>query len=145
MVRNEPKETGRDLQERKSPGGTGSRFHVKRYPFQVRESRVPVRIVQTALSLVPGGVHFSNSAAKSAYPAMTYLTVQRLYFRWQFFGIAIFGALLLNGTAAAMLAGQAGFSWALAACLLLIVSLGIFFIWTYPVKQATASLALAKR
>jgi hypothetical protein len=104
-----------------------------------------MRIVQTlavlftALSLVPGGAHFFEFPSKIGLSGDDYLTVQRLYFGWQFFGIAIFGALLLNGTAAAMLTGQAGFSWALAACLLLIASLGIFFIWTYPVNQATAN------
>jgi hypothetical protein len=105
---------------------------------------MPIRIVQilalllTALSLVPAGAHFFEFPNKINLPAQDYLTVQAIYRGWAFFGIAIFGALALDGAAAAMLRGRgAAFQWDLAAGALLVLSLAIFFIWTFPVNQTT--------
>jgi len=105
---------------------------------------MPIRIVQilallfTALSLVPAGAHFFEFPSKINLSAQDYLTVQAIYRGWALFGIAIFGALALDGAAAAMLRGQgAAFQWDLAAGALLVLSLAIFFIWTFPVNQTT--------
>jgi hypothetical protein len=97
-------------------------------------------VLFTVISLIPGGAHVLEFHRKITFSADNYLMVQSLYTGWAFIGMAIFSALALNGTAAIMLKGQGTpFQWELAATVLLVVSLAIFFIWTFPVNQTTAN------
>src|SRR3954466_14291963 len=78
-------------------------------------------LLVTALALVPAGAHFFEFPNKINLSRESYFTVQNLYRGWQFFGIAVVGALLLNGVLAFMLRGEGQtFGYALAACLLLL-------------------------
>ena len=94
----------------------------------------------TALSLVPGGAHALEFGHKIGLSREDYAIVQRLYLGWQFMGIAVVGALLLNGGLAAMLRhNNPAFNWSIAATLFLVLSLAIFFTWTFPVNQTTVN------
>lgn len=73
-----------------------------------------------------------------------YLVVQGLYRGWSLLGIVLLGALAAN-TVVFLLSRHRGAAagWALAAALLLVASLTIFFVWTYPVNQTTANWTAA--
>jgi hypothetical protein len=68
------------------------------------------------------------------------LTVQGIYRGWARFGFVLFGALLANLLLALSLRGCGSPFWlALAALLLIVATLVIFFIWIYPANQTTAN------
>lgn len=100
-----------------------------------------VALLLTALSLVPVGAHFFELPNKLALGQQAYFTVQAIYRGWAFFGIALIGAILADaGLAAVAWRRQpAAFPWALAAALLMIASLAVFFVWVFPTNQATAN------
>ena len=53
-------------------------------------------IVMVALCLVPAGAHFFELANKMSLSPAAYMTVQKIYAGWSFFGIPIITALLLT-------------------------------------------------
>jgi hypothetical protein len=53
-------------------------------------------IVSVAICLIPAGAHFFEMPNKMALPPGEYMTVQRIYTGWAFFGIAVFAALALT-------------------------------------------------
>ena len=53
-------------------------------------------VISVALCLVPAGAHFFELANKMSMSPPEYMTVQKLYAGWFFFGIAIIAALLLT-------------------------------------------------
>jgi hypothetical protein len=54
-----------------------------------------VTLVMVALCLVPAGAHFFELANKMSLSLSEYMTVQKIYVGWSFFGIPIITALLL--------------------------------------------------
>ena len=111
------------------PAGTAARF---------------AAIVLTALALVPTGAHFFELPNKIGLDADRYFVVQGIYRGWALFGIVLISAVVANLVAAVGLRGQRGpFRLALAACLLMAATLGIFFAWTFPANQATANWTIA--
>src|SRR5215831_10258112 len=68
----------------------------------VRENAVLLKslrlftIVMVALCLVPAGAHFFELTNKMSLSPVAYMTVQKIYAGWAFFGIPIITALLLT-------------------------------------------------
>lgn len=101
-------------------------------------------IVLTALALAPGLAHVLELPHKIVLGQQDYLVVQGIYRGWSLLGIVLLGALAANALVFLLsLRRGAGAGWALAATLLLIASLAIFFVWTYPVNQITANWTVA--
>jgi hypothetical protein len=67
-----------------------------------------------------------------------YMTVQKIYAGWSFFGIAFIAALLITLMHTFMVrSGRTGFSLSLAAFLCLATTQGIFWLFTYPMNVAS--------
>jgi hypothetical protein len=97
-------------------------------------------IMLTALALVPAGAHLAALPNKITLEQKAYFIAQGIYRGWALFGFALFGAVFANLALAIMVRRRrAAFRLALAACLLLVASLVVFFGWTYPANQATAN------
>jgi hypothetical protein len=103
-----------------------------------------IAIVLTALALVPVGAHLLELAHKISLDRAEYLTVQQLYRGWALLGAVLIAAMLANlvlaiwsrpQTTPMLLAG--------AAALLLAATLAVFFIWIFPVNQATGNWTAA--
>jgi hypothetical protein len=94
----------------------------------------------TALALVPSGAHFFELPNKIDLSQEQYFLVQGVYRGWALFGFVLIGAIGAN-LAHAILALRGGrvFWFALAALFLMMASLAVFFIWTFPANQATAN------
>ncbi len=101
-------------------------------------------IVLTALALAPGLAHVLELPHKIALDREDYLVVQGIYRGWSLLGIVLVGALAANVVVFLQSRRRGGAAeWALTAALLLIASLAIFFVWTYPVNQITANWTVA--
>lgn len=93
----------------------------------------------SALVLVPGVAHLLEMPHKMQLTQESYGTVQYIYGGWAILGVfqivAVIFTLLLyfRGGKAPLV---------LAAAVLLACTLGIFFIWTYPVNQVTQNWSL---
>jgi Domain of unknown function (DUF1772) len=95
-------------------------------------------VMLTALALVPAGAHLFEAPNKIGLPRDAYFAAQGLYNGWALFGSVWFGALAANlGLAAASRRRRAPALLALAAGLLVALSLVVFFAWTYPANLAT--------
>jgi hypothetical protein len=99
-----------------------------------------IAIVLAALALVPAGAHFFALPNKIGLPADGYFIVQGIYRGWALFGFVLIPALVANAAAAFLMRDQ---RWpcrlALVAALSFVVTLIIFFAWTYPANQATSN------
>jgi hypothetical protein len=101
-------------------------------------------IVATALALVPGGAHLLELANKLYLDKSGYITVQQIYRGWALLGIVLIGAVLMNLVLAFLSRSQtAPMVWAIGSALLLGATLVIFFLWIYPVNQATSNWTTA--
>src|SRR5215467_5354420 len=95
-------------------------------------------VVSVAIYLVPGGAHFFELANKMAMSPAEYMTVQKIYAGWTFFGIAIVAALLLTLLHTFMVRrDRTAFLLSLAAFLCLAATQAIFWIFTYPMNVAS--------
>jgi hypothetical protein len=101
-------------------------------------------IALTALSLMPSGAHFFELPNKIGLAQEPYFTVQGIYRGWALFGITLFAALAADLLLAIALRRQkVAFALAVAAFLLIALSLVFFFLWVYPANQATANWTVA--
>jgi hypothetical protein len=92
----------------------------------------------TALALVPGGAHLAQLPHKIGLEREAYLLVQQIYAGWAWFGIVQFAALAANLTHVILLKKSGRpMGFALASFLLVAANLVVFFVWTFPVNQAT--------
>lgn len=97
-------------------------------------------IVLTALTLVPGGAHLMELAAKIDMPEQPYFVVQQIYRGWALSGAVIFAAIFANFASAIVARHNPRQFWlSLTAGLLIVATLAIFFTWTYPTNQATGN------
>ncbi|MGQ9370744.1 hypothetical protein [Azospirillum sp. ST 5-10] len=98
-------------------------------------------LVLGAVILVPAGAHVLELPGKIGMDRDAYALVQSIYRGWALFGIPIVAAVLANGALFVALRRRepAQARWALAACLLILASLGVFFVWVFPANQATAN------
>ena len=95
-------------------------------------------VVSVALCLVPAGAHFFQLANKMSLSPAEYMTVQKIYAGWSFFGIAIIAALLLTLMHTFMVRDdRTAFSLSLTAILCLAATQVIFWMFTYPMNVAT--------
>jgi hypothetical protein len=95
-------------------------------------------IVSVALCLVPAGAHFFELANKMSLSPDEYMTVQKIYAGWSFFGIAIVTALVLTSTHTFIVRdNRPAFLLSLAAVLCLAVTQVIFWMFTYPINAAS--------
>ena len=95
-------------------------------------------IVSVALCLVPVGAHFFELQNKMALLPGEYMTVQKIYAGWAWFGIAIMLALLATLWHTVLVrADRPAFVLSLAAFLGIAATLAIFFAFTYPVNVAS--------
>ena len=97
-----------------------------------------------ALALVPAGAHFFELPNKIGLSQEEYFTVQRIYRGWALFGFVLLGAIGADLVHAILIRDEPYAFWlALLAFLLMVSSLVIFFIWTYPANQATSNWTVA--
>ena len=95
-------------------------------------------IVMVALCLVPAGAHFFELANKICLSPAAYMTVQKIYAGWSFFGIPIITALLLTLIHTFMVRNdRVAFILSLSAALCLVATQVIFWMFTYPINRAT--------
>ena len=101
-------------------------------------------VILTALALVPSGAHVLELANKIGLDRENYLTVQQIYRGWAWLGGVLIAAVLANGCAAVVARRRkSAMILAAAASILMCVTLGIFFTWTFPVNQATNNWTIA--
>ena len=95
-------------------------------------------IVMVALCLVPAGAHFFELINKMSLSPVAYMTVQKIYAGWAFFGIPIITALLLTSIHAfTMRNDRVAFLMSVTALLCLAATQVIFWTFTYPINVAT--------
>src|SRR5215831_1951667 len=97
-----------------------------------------IAIASVAMCLVPGGAHFFELANKLSMSQPEYMTVQKIYAGWSFFGIAVIAALLITLIHTFMVrSDRTSFFLSLAAFLCLAATQGIFWMFTYPMNVAS--------
>lgn len=95
-------------------------------------------MVLTALTLVPLGAHLFALPNKIHLAQTDYFIAQTVYRGWALFGIVMIGAVLANLTLAALLRWQStAFVLVMVNLLCLVISLAVFFAFTYPTNLAT--------
>jgi hypothetical protein len=95
-------------------------------------------VVSVAICLVPAGAHFFELANKMAMLPAEYMTVQKIYAGWSFFGIAVVAALLLTLLHTfAVRRDRTAFLLSLVAFLCLAATQAIFWMFTYPMNVAS--------
>ncbi len=95
----------------------------------------------TAVILVPSGAHLFEMPRKIRLDREAYFMVQAIYAGWAWFAIPILAAIVLNGAlfVTERRRNPASARAALISALLIIASLGVFFVWVFPANQATAN------
>jgi len=97
-----------------------------------------VTLVVVALCLVPAGAHFFELASKMSLLPAEYMTVQKIYVGWSFFGIPIITAFLLIVIHTFMVRhDRPVFILSLGAALSLAATQVIFWMFTYPINAAS--------
>ena len=98
-------------------------------------------LLLTGVILVPSAAHLLEMPGKASLDESTYFAVQAIYAGWSVFAVPIFAAILANGSLAWLerrtVPGSA--RWAAASAALIVLSLGVFFIWILPANQATSN------
>jgi uncharacterized membrane protein len=90
------------------------------------------------LALVPGLAHLFELPNKIYLAEADYFVVQNIYRGWSLFGTVLIANLLANAALAFALRREHGALWlTLANLLCIVVSLTIFFVFTFPTNQAT--------
>jgi membrane protease YdiL (CAAX protease family) len=95
----------------------------------------------TAVVLVPSWAHLFEMPHKITLDREAYFTVQAIYAGWAWFVIPIIAAIVLNGALFAIerRRNRVTARAALISALLIIASLGVFFVWVFPANQATVN------
>jgi hypothetical protein len=97
-------------------------------------------IVFTSISMAAGLAHLLELPNKIGLPREEYLTVQQIYRGWALVGFAVMGALVSTGILAFYLQhARVQFYLMLAASACIVLSLFVFFVFTYPANKQTAN------
>lgn len=97
-------------------------------------------VMLTALALAPGGAHLFALPNKIALPVEAYFVAQGIYRGWAMLGAVLIAAVIANFLLAlAQYRRAERYLYALGAGLCLLLTLAIFFTWTFPANQATAN------
>ena len=95
-------------------------------------------VISVALCLIPAGAHFFELANKMSLSTAEYMTTQKIYAGWSFFGVAIIAAIVFTLTHTLMVrAKRTAFLLSLTALLCLGATQVIFWTFTYPMNVAT--------
>jgi hypothetical protein len=95
-------------------------------------------VILTAIALIPGGAHFFELPNKIGLSQEQYFTVQVIYRGWALFGIVLFATLAADLALVILLRRQPLPFWlTVYAFAAMVVSLVVFFIFTYPTNVAT--------
>jgi protein-S-isoprenylcysteine O-methyltransferase Ste14 len=95
-------------------------------------------VISVAVYLIPEGAHFFEMFSKIALPPDAYMTVQRIYDGWAFFGIAIVLALALTLAHAVVTWRTSPARWlSLASFAALAATQVIFWSFIYPMNALT--------
>jgi hypothetical protein len=106
----------------------------------VFESVRLLAVISVAFCLIPAGAHFFELANKMSLSTAEYMTAQKIYAGWSFFGLAITAAIVLTLTHTLMVrAERTTFLLSLAALVCLGVTQAIFWAFTYPMNVATSN------
>jgi hypothetical protein len=90
-----------------------------------------------------GNTRSRRGAHKLHLDKSAYITVQQIYRGWALLGIILIAAVLMNLLLAFFLRGQTAPLVGDRSALLLGAPLVVFFLWTYPVNQATSNWTVA--
>jgi len=93
-------------------------------------------VLAVAICLIPSGAHFFEMFAKLKLSPQDYMTAQGIYAGWAFFGIAIYGAMLLTLALAYLSRGRER-RLAGGAFLALVATQGVFWAYTQPMNALT--------
>ena len=97
-------------------------------------------VILTALALAPGGAHLFALPNKLELSQDAYFTAQSIYRGWALLGIIQIAALAADlGLAIGGRRQPGPCSLAAGAAVCLVLTLVVFFLWTYPANQATAN------
>jgi hypothetical protein len=95
-------------------------------------------VISVALCLIPAGTHFFELVNKMSLSTAEYMTTQKIYAGWSFFGVVIIAAIAFTLTHTLMVrAERTAFLLSLTALLLLGATQVIFWTFTYPMNVAT--------
>ena len=104
----------------------------------VFESVRLLAVISVVFCLIPAGAHFFELANKISLSTAEYMTTQKIYAGWAFFGVAIIAAIMFTLTHTLMVrAERAAFLLSLTALLCLGATQVIFWTFTYPMNVAT--------
>jgi len=97
-------------------------------------------LLLTAIAMSAGFAHLLALPNKMAMGRADYLVAQQACRGWALLGVVVIGALIANGTLAALVrASRTEFRLVLIATLCVVLSLIVFFLFTFPANQATAN------
>ena len=95
-------------------------------------------VISVALCLIPAGAHFFELANKMSLSTAEYITTQKIYAGWSFFGVVIIAAIVFTLMHTLMVrAERTAFLLSLTALLCLGATQVIFWTFTYPMNAAT--------
>jgi hypothetical protein len=95
-------------------------------------------VISVAICLIPAGAHFFELVNKMSLSTAEYMTTQKIYAGWSFFGVAIITAIVFTLTHTLMVrAKRTAFLLSLTALLCLGATQVIFWTFTYPMNVAT--------
>ncbi|MGB0086583.1 MAG: DUF1772 domain-containing protein [Rhodomicrobiaceae bacterium] len=101
-------------------------------------------ILFLTVAVIPAGAHLAALPNKIGLGQTDYFIVQQIYAGWALFGIVEFGAILSTLVFALLLMRKGEpYGYALAAFLLVLANLMIFFGWTFPANKATQNWTVA--
>jgi len=104
----------------------------------VFESVRLLAVISVALCLIPAGAHFFELANKMSLSTAEYMTTQKIYAGWSFFGVAISAAIVFTLTHTLMVrVDRTAFLLSLTALVCLGATQVIFWTFTYPMNMAT--------
>ena len=104
----------------------------------VFESVRLLAVISVAFCLIPAGAHFFELANKMSLSTAEYMTTQKIYAGWAFFGVAIIAAIIFTLTHTLMVrADRTAFLLSLTALACLGATQVIFWTFTYPMNAVT--------
>jgi hypothetical protein len=99
-----------------------------------------IALLCMGLSLIAPGAHTASMPNKIGMAEADYFIAQRAYDGWWMLGLAWVAAVIANAALAVSLRDQRpAFFFALGGLIAMLVTFGIFFMWTHAANQATAN------
>jgi len=97
-----------------------------------------VAVISVAVCLIPAGAHFFELGNKMSLSTAEYMTTQKIYAGWSFFGVAIIAAIVLTLMHTLMVrVERTAFLLSLTGLLCLAATQVIFWTFTYPMNVVT--------